>query len=275
MINEFNGNGILYTKKELIGKRIVSFVIKDTDSNKVWSFEVNKLRLPPQSRDVLDSMLAYSMLYKGSEIQYSLYAGRLILMTGPATINNKTDNHTIDFKDMKSKSPDKSFNLSLPNISYYSETFKESLKRHPEYLKRISEDRRMSMRMYYCESCNPMVSFYEFSVLFLSVFIREHYESKKEYLDAPAMIRKVREERTIPEFLREEEWVSPYLYYMALKSIYVMDTQKIEKFVYMEPSIPIPVYNINETLTMNLLKLKYKDSLYDIVRIVERFLTLR
>lgn len=274
MINEFNGNGILYTKKELIGRRIVSFVIKDADSNKAWSFEVNRLRLPPQGRDVLDSMLVYSMLHKGSEIQYSLYAGRLTLMTGPATINNKTDDHTIDFKDMKSKSSDKSPNLAWADISWYSEAFKESLKKHPEYLKRISEDRRMSMRIYYCESCNPMVSFYEFSVLFLSILIREYYEDKKEYLDAPAMIRKIRKERTVPEFLREEEWVSPYLYYMALKSIYAMDTQKIEKFVYMEPSIPTPVYDVNGMLTMNLLKLKYKDSSYDIMKTIERFLTL-
>lgn len=130
------------------------------------------------------------------------------------------------------------------------------------------------MRIYYCESCNAIVSFYEFAVLFLSVLIREHYEDKKEYLDAPAMIREVRKEKKVPEFLKEEEWVSPYLYYMALKSIYVMDTQKIEKFVYMEPSIPIPVYQLHETLTMNLLKLKYGNSMSDVMNIAERFLIL-
>lgn len=277
MINEFNGNGILYTKKELIGKRTVSFVIKDVDSNKAWSFEVNRLRLPPQSRDVLDDMLVHSILYGDSTIQYSLYAGRLISITGPVGTNGIADyqTKTIDFRDMKSNSPDKLPNSKYTDMSYYSEAFKESLKKHPEYLKKISEDRRMSLRIYYCESCNAVVSLYEFAVLFLSILIREHYENVKEYLDAPAMIRKVRKERAVPEFLREEEWVSLYLYYMALKSIYVMDTQKIEKFVYMEPSIPIPVYNVNETLTMNLLKLKYKDRPYDIMKMVERFLTLR
>ena len=276
MINEFNGNGILYTKKEFIGKRIVSFIIKDVDSDKAWSFEVNRMRLPPQSRDMLDSMLAHSMLYWNSTIQYSLYAGRLISITGPVGTNDIADYQikTIDFRDMKSNSSNESPNWKFADISYYSEAFKESLKRHPEYLKKISKDRRMSMRMYYCESCNAIVPFYEFAVLFLSVLIREHYENEKEYLDAPAMIREVRKKKAVPEFLREEEWVSPYLYYMALKSIYVMDTQKIEKFVYMEPSIPTPVYTVNERLTMNLLKLKYKDSLYDIMKMVERFLTL-
>lgn len=274
MINEFNGSGVLYTKKEFIRKKIVSFIIKDSDSGKAWSFEVNRMRLPPQSRDMLDGILVHSMLCENSTIQYSLYAGRLISITGLIGANGTADYRTVDFRDMKSKSPDKSPNWGYADISYYSEAFKESLKRHPEYLKKISEDRRMSMRIYYCESCNAIVSFYEFAVLFLSVLIREHYENKKEYLDAPAMIREVRKEKKVPEFLKEEEWVSPYLYYMALKSIYVMDTQKIEKFVYMEPSIPVPVYQLHETLTMNLLKLKYGNSMSDVMNIAERFLIL-